>query len=391
MRRLVVALTATALAAAVGAPAATARAGAPAAATRSAPTAHSAGAPARWVMGYYPMYLRHLMPPSQITWSAMTHLVVGAVLPKADGSLDTSFYGVGHGARTARQLAAAANGHGVVPLLMVGGAGARDGFAAAAANHPQALAANLLRLMRADGFKGLDLDWEPVDSGDAPAIKTLVKRLRTKAPHTVLTMPVAWVNANSPDVPSLYGWLASRLDRIDIMTYGMAGAYDGWKTWHSSALTGAGSATPSDVASNVRAYEAAGVPAKRLGIGIGFYGMCWDGGVTGPRQPIGSSSVVADDNVMTYTRIQRLYYSSAAYHFDSAAHAPYLGFAQPTGPQGCTYVSYEDRRSVTAKGQWAENHGLGAEIVWAINEGHDRSAKPAQRDALLRAVSKAFH
>src|SRR4051812_19261570 len=100
----------------------------------------AAGHPGRWVMGYYPVYQRALMPVREIDWSAMTHLVVGAVLPRKDGTLDTSFYDdATHGPRIAQRLAAAADAHGVVPVLMVGGAGAHDGFAAAATNHRHAL------------------------------------------------------------------------------------------------------------------------------------------------------------------------------------------------------------------------------------------------------------
>ena len=37
------------------------------------------------------------------------------------------------------------------------------------------------------------------------------------------------------------------------------------------------------------AYRAAGIPAGKLGIGVGFYGTCWAGGVDGPNQDIGES------------------------------------------------------------------------------------------------------
>jgi chitinase len=346
----------------------------------------------RWVMGYYPVYQRGLMPVSEIDWSAMTHLVVGAVLPRADGSLDTSFYDdPTHGPKIAKRLATVASAHGVVPILMVGGAGAHDGFAAAATHHRSALVKHLLATMRNLGFKGLDLDWEPVENREGPTIKALVKTLRDRAPHAVLTMPVGWVTRTFPDASSLYGTLAKWLNRIDVMTYEMAGAYDGWDTWYSSALKGAGDSTPSDITVNVNTYEKAGVPARKLGIGVGFYGTCWAGGVNGPRQPVGSSYVAASDNVMTFTTIMSTYYSSSAYRYDVKAQAAYLSFDQPAGPQHCTYVSYENKRSVAAKGAYAEQHGLGAEIVWSINQGHVKGAPVGKTDPLLRALHASFH
>jgi chitinase len=313
-------------------------------------------------MGYYPIYQRQLMPVREIDWSAMTHLVVGAVLPRADGSLDTSFSDDPvHGPKVAQRLATAANAHGVVPVLMVGGAGAHDGFAAAATDHRGAL------------------------------VKHLLATMRDEAPHAVLTMPVGWVTRTFPHVSSLYAVLAKRLNRINVMTYEMAGAYDGWDTWHSSALKGAGDSTPSSIAVNVRSYLRAGVPARKLGIGVGFYGTCWAGGVDGPRQPVGSSYVAASDNVMSFTTIKSTYYSSSNYRYDAVAQAPYLSFSEPTGPQNCTYVSYENKRSVAAKGAFAEQRGLGAEIVWSINQAHVKGAATGHTDVLLKAVRRAFH
>jgi chitinase len=357
------------------------------------PGAHVTKHQHRWVMGYYPIYQRALMPPTQqIDWSAMTHLIVGALLPRADGTLDTSFDDDPvHGPKIAKTLARRAKHHAVVPMLMVGGAGAHDGFVGAATHHRKALVKRLVATMHAYHFAGLDLDWEPVQRGEAATIEALVRALRKRAPHAVLTMPVGWVTRTFPKAPAFYGTLAKRLDRIDVMTYGMAGAYDGWKTWHSSALKGAGPSTPSDVALNVRSYEKAGVPARKLGIGIGFYGTCWAGGVTGPRQSIGSSYVAADDNVMTYNRIRSTYLSASAYHYDATAQAPYLGYAKPHGPQHCTFVSYENPRSIAAKGRYAEKHGLGAEIIWTVNQAHIKGASKGKSDPLLRAVHHSFH
>ena len=352
-------------------------------------TAHGS---TRWVIGYYPIYQRALMPVGEIDWSALTHLAVGAVIPRPDGSLNTSFdVDPTNGPKIARALAAAATAHGVVPILMVGGAGTHDAFAGAAEHHRAALVKNLVAVLRSYGFNGLDLDWEPVQSGEGPAVQALVAALRTKLPHAVLTMPVDWITKTFPKVPSFYGALAKRLDRIDIMSYEMAGAYDGWKTWYSSALKGAGAATPSDIVTNVASYEKAGVPARKLGIGVGFYGTCWAGGVTGPRQSIGSSYVAALDNVMSYTHIMSSYYAAAAYRFDTGAEVPYLSFGQPAGPQQCTYVSYENARSVRLKGAWATSHGLGAEIVWTINQAHVKGAPAGETDPLLRAVHASFN
>jgi chitinase len=191
-------------------------------------------------------------------------------------------------------------------------------------------------------------------------------------------------------VMNRYGYVGLELDRISVMSYGMAGAWAGWRTWHSSALSGSTASTPSAIDENVKAFERAGVPSAKLGIGIGFYGSCWTGGVTAPRQPIGSSKIAADDNVMSYTNIVKSYYSASAYHYDTKANAPYLSYPAGHGPQNCTYVSYENGRSIAAKARYARAHGLGALIVWTINQGHVRGATAGHPDALLAKARHAF-
>ena len=51
-------------------------------------------------------------------------------------------------------------------------------------------------------------------------------------------------------------------------------------SWHSSALLDNQPNHPSAIASSAQTYRNVGVPAAKLGIGIGFYGTCWRGAGT---------------------------------------------------------------------------------------------------------------
>jgi hypothetical protein len=175
---------------------------------------------------------------------------------------------------------------------------------------------------------------------------------------------------------------------MNMMTYEMAGNWGGWVSWHASALYGAGDDHPSSVQSSATFYLNAGVPAAKLGIGIGFYGSCWNAPTTAPRQILGSSDVVASDNIMTFAAIKEQYYTPTASRYDTVAEAPYLSFAAPTGPSQCTFVSYEDERSVAAKAQFVAQNGLGGTIIWQLSEGYDAAATDA--NSLLHAVGHAF-
>ena len=330
----------------------------------------------RWLMGYYLAYGVGDLPVDQIDWTAMTHIIMGRVVPKADGSLDTSLdTDVAIGPPLAKKVATAALANGVTPLLMVGGFGTDPQWRDAAKNHMDLLVENLSKTMDSWGYKGLDLDWEPIKDTDEPLVSELVNKLRDKNKKAVLTMAVGWSNQNFPLVSRFYGPISSVLDRLNIMTVSMTNDNltkdDGWLSWFPSALHGATQKTPSAVDVSVNSYREAGVPTDKLGIEIGFYGQCWRSGITEPRQQITKPSpIVADDSDMSYTMIMSQYYSKDAYHYDTAAEAPYLSSKTGLGPQKCTYLPYEDVTSITAKSLWAKQQGLGSQTVWVINRGH---------------------
>lgn len=360
----------------------------------SSTSSGSGGAPAggKWVGGYYAGYQQAMYPPEAIDWNGLSHLMVGAVQPKADGTLDTTFYiDAVNGPALAKKLVGLAHQHGKKAIAMIGGAGLHAGFVGAASSaHRAAFVQNLVQLAADYGFDGFDLDWEPLETADYADFKALAEALRAASPNTILTVPVGWVNANFPDVDAYYGEIAPIFDQINIMSYSMAGPWDGWQSWHSSALMGNGPTTPSSVDASVKAFLAAGVPAAKLGIGIGFYGSCWTSPVSAPGQDRGASQLVADDNVMTFDHIMTSYHAAANYHYDTAAHAPYLGFGSPHGPEGCTFVSYEDEQSIADKGTYVKDNGLGGAIVWTINEGYRPDQPVGQRDPLMEALGKAF-
>jgi chitinase len=197
------------------------------------------------------------------------------------------------------------------------------------------------------------------------------------------------VNANfAGEIDAWYAQVAAVADQMNLMTYDMAGPWGGWVSWHHSALGGHGGTHPSSVQGSVAAYRAAGVPAAKLGIGLGFYGSCWRG-VTAPLQLLGAgATLVASDNAMSYRNIMEQYHTSSAYRWDATASVPYLSFGSPKGPQGCTFVSYENAESVAAKAAWARTEGLGGAIVWTIAQGHLPNA--AEKNPLLRAGYEAL-
>ncbi|AHG87655.1 glycoside hydrolase family 18 [Gemmatirosa kalamazoonensis] len=343
----------------------------------------------RWLTGYYVGYQRSLYPETSVDFTYMTHIVVGAALPTGTGAgLDTAFFIDNvNGPRMARNLTARAHSFGRKAIMMLGGAGWHNQLVTATnSTYRAAFVSNLVKAMNAFGFDGIDVDWEPINTADKPVVLQFLKDLRAAKPGLIITFPAGWVNTNF-GADAWYAQVAPLVDQFNLMTYQMADNWGGWVSWHQGALTGHAGNHPSSIAGSASAYVSAGVPASKIGIGAGTYGSCWQG-VSTMYATIDNTpaSVTASDNAMSYANIMSSYYNSTAYKWDAAAQAGYLSFAVPTGPQQCTLVSYEDPRSLTAKGSYVKSQGLGGAIVWTVQQGHVPTAAAGQQDPLLQAL-----
>jgi chitinase len=302
-------------------------------------------------MGYYVGDASGAYPVSAIAWSALTHVAVAFYQPKPDATLDDTLRLSGAaGPALAHDVVAQAHAHGVRAIASIGGAGSGPRFQAAITGGGLSkLVSNVAAAMATFGFDGVDVDWEPLTAADGPNVVAFADQLRAAHAGAILTIPVAAQGGKDPDV-SMMPAVAAAYDQVNITTYGMAGAYPGWRSWHAGALYAGDPMTPSSVDGSVSLYLAAGVPAKKLGFGVGFYGLCYTAPVTAPAQPLGTTTITS--NGMSYADIAASYLALAARHWDATARVPYLSFAAATGPAKCTYITYDDAQSIAEKGAY---------------------------------------
>ena len=344
-----------------------------------------------WSMGYYAGYDSTSYPVSAIEWAGMTHIAVAFYSPTATGAFDESLSqgSAAQGTSLGHAIVTAAHAHGVKAVASLGGADSRTQFLAATASGVRdTFVGSIVKLATDYGYDGMDFDWESLETADEPVLVDMMQKVRQRAPGLLLTIPVGIINVNMPGDLSGYAALAGAADQLNIMSYGAAGAWQGWKSWHSSALYQQDGATPTSVDSSVKAYVDAGVPKAKLGIGIGFYGLCYTPPVTGPEQALNGSTVAASDGDISYANIMTSYYSASAVQWDAFARVPYLSFAAATGPMGCGYISYDDDRSIGEKGAYLKAQGLGGVIMWEINEGYIATAAAGQRNQLLTSIQQ---
>jgi chitinase len=341
-------------------------------------------------MGYFPSWSTSAhggnYDVAQIDWDGLTHVAAAFYVPDMNGGWAPGFFD----ASLATPLIAAAHSHGKKALASIGGSDSGPVFEASTQNAMSTFVGNLEALITM-GYDGIDIDWEGGNltaQQDEALEKSLLQNIRQKSPNILVTWTAGYQNENQLDDLSFYGAIAPQVDQINLMTYGMAGPWQGWQSWHSSPLHwDKNSSTPTGIDASVAHYIAAGVPAAKLGVGIGFYGMCYTAPVTAPSQALGASQVPASDGAMSYPNIMASYYSAAAYHYDSAAEVPYLTLSG-SNAQKCTYVSYEDPKSIAAKGAWVKSQHLGGAIIWQIAEGFVPGGATMQDQNPLLEVTK---
>jgi chitinase len=346
-----------------------------------------------WCTGYYPGWEQGSMPASAIDFSALTHIIHFSAVPTSSGGLDTSVNSLSPG--NCANIVTNAHAAGKKVLFCVGGAGSQSVFQGATSNAFRGtFITNLVNLMSSRGYDGIDVDWEPLDPGDAQQYTNFINGLRAAmnavSPQKLLTAAIA-----SPPTPAaLIAAVQTQFDQINLMTYDLSGAYPGWVTWFNAPIYDGGYRFPSTgglvpsadgMVSNV---VAAGVSRGKLGIGIAFYGWIWTGGggtsTGGAALPRQTWTTAPTTTQQSYNVIMSTYYQPSLYRWDTAAQAAYLTIDN-AGSNNDRFISYDDERTCQSKVSHARNSHLGGVMIWELAQDH-QAGKP---DPLLQAVKQA--
>lgn len=340
-----------------------------------------------WVDGYYPAWKQANMPPSEIDFGTVDHLMYFALNPTAAGGLDMTANGITEDG--VKQIVSATHNQGKKILITVGGAGSGPVFeqAIAPANR-DAFIQNIVSWTATHGFDGVDVDMEPVALQDVPIYQPFIRQLRASLtaqdPKLILT---AATNQSEKDV---YPPIQNCFDQINVMTYDLSGLWEGYETWYNSNLSNGGRNFKSNgkplpsVQTIVADWENAGLPAAKLGVGVAFYGDLWHG-ATGPNQDIAGLKV----ETMDYCDIMDKYYSPKVYHWDDGAHSPYLSLTDGQKADQL-FISYDDEKLCREKVRYVKSNGLGGLIIWQLAGDYRPSLPPGSRNPLLSAIGQAL-
>ncbi|MFC4762057.1 glycoside hydrolase family 18 protein [Dyella koreensis] len=258
----------------------------------------------------------------------------------------------------------------------------------------QRFADDAAKLIEQHDLDGLDVDWEyPTLPGgdishrpeDKRNFSLLLETARARLDklgkahggrHYLLTIAAA----DSEFVAGIELERAGRsLDWFNLMTYDFHNSLTS-TTGHHAALYLAAVAPANDRSGDkaVRQFLAAGVPAKKLVVGVAFYGRAFTG-VDSAHDGL-QQKYAKFVGAPSWRELLASYIDKNGYvrHWDAQARAPFLWNAKTR-----TFVSYEDPQSIQAKMDYVKAKGLGGAMYW------EQSLD--QNDQLLDVIDRALH
>jgi chitinase len=350
-----------------------------------------------WVSAYLASW-NHYAPPggdwgnvhtNEIDWSAFTQMIYFAITPNSDGSLSKIAEYQNFSPSRLDTIVSAAHKANKPILFTVGGWGTYAGFSSSISPaNRQNFINNLINVLKTWKFDGIDLDMEPIKQSDVSNYISFVKDLHSamqsiKTPifsKPMLTAATSWQ-------PVMYAQLQNYFDEINLMSFDFSGAWPGWVTWYNSPAYDGGhkfqsNGKPLPSANRmVDLYIANGVSAKKLGIGIDFYGYIW----TGVSKPLESwtTTPTVQSNVPYHTILNN--YPGANAIWDNTAKAAYFSIDDSSTKQ---FVSFDNEKSVQAKVNYVRNKKIGGIIIWELGGGFFADNPVGHKDPLLQAVKK---
>jgi chitinase len=338
-------------------------------------------------------YVTAWSPPVPINTQRITHVNF------AFGQIVNGQVTVAPGAAEARlqQLADLRKAQPKLRVLVSVGGWAADGFSDAALDDAsrRRFAESTVGILERYDLDGVDLDWE-YPGQDAAGIKARPedrenftrllatlrshldaaghRHIRRGRDHYLLTIATAdrdyFAHVDMPHVHPYVDW-------CNVMAYDFynsltptTGHHAGWRRAATAPVTDRWGE------SSIEQHLAAGVPARKLVLGVAFYGRRFEGvepahdGVNQPYAKYGGDH--------SYEELVARFIDRDGYvrHWDEQAEAPWLW-----NPATRSFVTYDDPESIRRKATYARR--LGGVMFWELSQD-------TADGALLRAVAEGL-
>lgn len=240
-------------------------------------------------------------------------------------------------------------------------------------------------------FDGIDVDWETPHEEDAANFYALIAEFRHQmnAVRSGLKLSIAVNESPEAFAGTDFAAMAPLVDQVGVMNYDYAGPWN-----HTTGFLAPLFSSPPEtgyaasIQKSIASYKAAGVPARKLLMGLPFYGYGWTDVDDSNNGLFQTGRAVHGDR--PYHHIRKMASSSQVYR-DPQSQAPWLF-------DGNDFWTYEDPVSVQYKVSYAAHQGIGGVMIWELsgdtadgellNSAYDALHQPLPKQILRQAMEK---
>lgn len=224
------------------------------------------------------------------------------------------------------------------------------------------------KLIREEGFDGIDFDWEypcvstngaDCNPEDKYNYTLLCKKVKEKIQGSQATLSIA-AGADLFYVEAIEAKkMAEILDYVCLMTYDLKSNLHALTGHHTGLYSSTGDILRNSCDQALRLFEKAGFPKEKLLMGTAFYSRVWydvPNRYHGFLQATKSGADYGPD----YHDLVENYINKNAFvrYWDEEAKAPYLY-------DGHTFYSYDDEESIRCKCKYVKEEEFGGIFYWS--------------------------
>ena len=325
------------------------------------------------VVGYYPDWIKYTLPPNQIEFENLTHIVHAFAWPSNSGGI------LMYESMPNANLISAVHNAGKKILIAIGGAGQNAGFGPVTSDSAKRtiFINNLINLVIGSGFDGVDLDWEfPADINEGRNQTTLIKELREKFDQIDSSLLITMAVSAGPFYGqySEYEKLSAYVDWFSMMGYDFHGSWTA-HAGHNAPLFQPANCTDGADDNGIKYLMITRkIPKDKLLLGVPFYGKEFNSAGLYQARTGSVTDLLYSDIV------PRLSNANWEYFWDDFSKVPFLLDTART-----KFVTFDDTASIRLKCEYALDNQLSGIMIWAIGQDLTGNSQP-----LLETIGKSL-